>query len=158
MVVLYQNKSAITLYLVSLLTLVLSVFVFYMIFSDLDNFFTEYSSKLSGIGWLIFFLVMGNSLLACMIWMSGRYILQIKRIDDNNILIKTWSIIGFNKNRSYPVTIFNAAIYKKGVSKYLGAPIVIAPYSILKTPTKKRLILDELGTFNIETKVKNKTL
>lgn len=60
---LYQNKRAVTLHLVSLLTLALSVFVLYMIFSDLDDFFIEYSSKASGIGWMIFMLLAGNVML-----------------------------------------------------------------------------------------------
>ena len=118
-----------------------------MIFSDLDDFFIEYSSKASGIGWMIFFLVAGNCMMACMLWMSGRYILRIERIDEKNILIKTWSIIGFHKTRKYPATVLNTSVFNKGVSNYLGAPVVVAPYSVLKTSTGKKLILDEQGIF-----------
>jgi hypothetical protein len=86
---LYQNKRVVTLHLVSLLTLALSVFVLYMIFSDLDGFFIEYSSKASGIGWMIFMLLAGNVMLGCMFWLSGRYVLQISALENRQVIVKS---------------------------------------------------------------------
>jgi len=128
--------------MVSLLTAGLSVFTFYMIFFDLDNFFIEYSSKLSGIFWMIYFVIFGNILLICMLWLSGRYILKIEEAEEGFVYIKTWSIIGLHKTQKYPREILDTATFHKGVSNHPGAPVVVAPYSILRTPNGKRLIWD----------------
>jgi hypothetical protein len=60
---LYINKRSFTMYFVSLITVAMSIFVFYMIFSDLDGFFLEYSSRATGIAWMIFMMCCGNILL-----------------------------------------------------------------------------------------------
>lgn len=86
-------------------------------------------------------------MLVCMLWLSGRYILQIEKADEQHIFIKTWSIIGIHKTRKYPLAILKTETYYKGVSNHLNAPVVVAPYSVLKTTTGKKLILDEQGKF-----------
>ncbi len=140
---LYHNKRQATLYFVSLLTLALSVFTCYMIFSDWDAFAAEYRSDLSAIGWAIFMLVTGNVMLGCMVWLSGRYILRIEQTGEKHVSIQTWSIIGMYKTRVYPLEMLRTAVFYKGVSNYPNAPGVVAPYSVLKTPNGKKLILDE---------------
>lgn len=140
----YINRRTPTLYMVTLITVALSIFTFYMIFSDLDNFFVEYSSRQSGILWMVFFLIAGNIMLGCMLWLSGRYILRIEEAEEGFVYIKTWSIIGRHKTRKYPDNLLDTAMFRKGVSNHPGAPVVVAPYSVLKTPTGKKLILDEI--------------
>lgn len=149
----YKNSRSLTLYFVTIVTLALSIFVVYMIFNDLDAFFEEYSSRVSGIFWFTFMLVAGNIMFACMLWLSGRYILKIELADENHILITTWSMLGFHKTEKHPAEILKTETFCKGVSNHFNAPVVVAPYSILKTTTGKKLILDEQGFFELKTRL-----
>jgi len=139
----YESKRQPALYFISIITVALSIFVFYMIFSDWEEFALEYSSEFSAVAWTVYMLVAGNAMLVCMLWMNGRYILQIKKADENYIFIKTWSILGFHKTRKYPADILKTTVFHKGISKYPDTPVVVAPYSVIKTPKGKKLILDE---------------
>src|SRR5690606_41481887 len=47
--------------------------------------FRSYSSEFSAVAWTVYMLVAGNAMLVCMLWMNGRYILQIKKADENYI-------------------------------------------------------------------------
>lgn len=150
---LYKSKRQPILFFVSILTLALSVFVFYMIFSDWSEFALEYSSKFSAIGWTIFMLIAGNIMLVCMLWLNGRYVLRIEKADEKYIFIKTWSILGIHKTRKYPSEILKNPVYYPGVIKTYRTPVVVAPYSVIKTLSGKKLILDEQGSW-ISTKNK----
>ncbi len=141
----YINRRTPTLYMVTLITVALSIFTFYMIFFDLDNFFIEYSSKLSGIFWMIYFVIFGNILLICMLWLSGRYILKIEEAEEGFVYIKTWSIIGLHRTKRYPKAITTSGTYYHGRANLPSTPVVNAPFSVLRTPSGKRLILDEAG-------------
>ena len=149
---LYQNKRAVTLHLVSLLTLALSVFVLYMIFSDLDGFFIEYSSKASGIGWMIFMLLAGNVMLGCMFWLSGRYVLQISALENRQVIVKTWSFLGIYHTTAYPETILKTPKFHFGKANFSHVPTVNAPWWKLKTPNGKTLVVDMQGDFSINFK------
>lgn len=148
----YKNSRSLTLYFVSVVTFALSIFVCYMIFSDLDTFFEEYSSRVSGIFWLLFMLVAGNIMFVCMLWLSGRYILKIEQTDEIFILITIWSMLGVYRTEKHPVEILKTEKFYKGVSNHFNAPVVVAPYSVLKTTTGKKLILDQQGFFQLKTK------
>src|SRR5690606_39826967 len=80
-----ESKRQPALYFISIITVALSIFVFYMIFSDWEEFALEYSSEFSAVAWTVYMLVAGNAMLVCMLWMNGRYILQIKKADENYI-------------------------------------------------------------------------
>ncbi|WP_140937424.1 hypothetical protein [Sphingobacterium lumbrici] len=140
--IIYRNKRQPILYGVSILTLALSVFVAYMIFSNLERFLEEFSSLLSAIFWMAFMLVMGNVMFICMLWLSGRYILCIERTGENFVLIQTWSIIGLHRTKKYPAEILDTADFRLGKSNIPHTPVVIAPYSIVRTPKGKKLIWD----------------
>lgn len=58
---LYVNKRSKTLYAVSILTAALSVFVFYMIFSNLELFLQEFETNVQAIFWTTFMVIMGNN-------------------------------------------------------------------------------------------------
>lgn len=143
----YESKRQSVLYFVSVLTLATSVFVLYMIFSDWEEFASEYSSKFSAIGWTIFMIITGNIMFVCVLWLSGKYILQIKQADENHLFIKTWSILGFHKTQKFPAEILKTAVSHIGMTKTHRSPVVIAPYSVLKTLSGKKLILDEQGSW-----------
>ncbi len=147
---LYQNKRGVTLHLVSLLTLALSIFVSYLIFSDLDRFFQEYSSKISAILWLMFMLVMGNVMLICMLWLSGKYVIEIiqSNDDEENIVVKTWSIFGFYRSKIYPKGILEHTKFHFGKANFSHVPTVNAPWWQLKTPNGKVLVVDMQGEFS----------
>ncbi len=149
---LYHNKRAITLHLVSVLTLALSVFVSYMIFSDLDGFFEEYSSKASGIAWLIFMLVMGNAMLVCMLWLSGKYVLEIIQSETNKseITVKTWSLFGLYRTKTYPKAMLENRKFHFGKANFSHVPTVNAPWYQLKTPSGKTMVMDLQGEFSIK--------
>lgn len=75
-----------------------------------------------------------------MLWISGKYVLQITKANENYIFVKTWSIFGFHKIRKFPADMLKTAVYQTGVYKYPNTPVVSAPYSILKTPSGKQLM------------------
>ena len=149
---LYQNKRAVTLHLVSLLTLTLSVFVLYMIFSDLDGFFVEYSYKASGICWMIFMLFAGNVMLDCMFWLSGRYVLQISALENGQVIVQTWSVFGIYQITAYPETILKNPKFHFGKANFSHFPTVNAPWWRLKTPNGKTLVVDIHGKFSLNFK------
>lgn len=153
--IIYTNNRSRTLYIVSLLTFLLSVFVFYMIFSDLNDFYEEYSSKLSGTIWMIFMIIMGNLMLLCMLWLNGRYVLKIENAEKEFIKIKTWSIFGFHKTKTHPNSILNNIKYYEGYTHINGTPTVNAPWFKLKTTKGKMLIIDAQGDFNKQLKTRN---
>ena len=151
--VIYTNNHSLKLYMVSLLILSLSVFVFYMIFSDLDDFYKEYSSKLSGTMWMIFMIVLGNAMFVCMLWLSGRYVLKIEHSEERFVSVKTWSILGLHKTEKYPKSILDNIKYYPGYTHIRGTPAANAPWFKLKTPKGKILVIDTQGHFS--KKVKN---
>ncbi len=87
-----------------------------------------------------------------MLWLSGRYILQIEQIDEETIAIKTWSAIGWHKTRNHSKKILQTQQFYPGRSIHWGAPSVNAPYSIIKTERGKKLLLDEQGEFFTDSK------
>lgn len=145
----YTNERQLTLCTVSLLTISLSIFTAYMIFSDLDSFLMEFSSKISGIIWMILMMILGNIMLICMIWLSGRYVLKIENAEEGFINIQTWSILGFYKKRKYPKDILNQQKYHEGYTKFNGVPAANAPWIQIKTQEGKTLIIDAQGEFNL---------
>lgn len=144
---LYRSNRQPALYFISVLTLALSIFVFYMIFSDWSGFALEFSSRFSAIAWAIFMLVAGNIMFCAVLWLNGKYILRIEQADENYIFIKTWSLFGVHKTRKYPADILSTAIFYTGITKGYRTPLVIAPYSILKTSSGKKLVLDKRGSW-----------
>jgi hypothetical protein len=125
----------------------LSAFVFWMIFSDIDGFFKEYSSRASGIAWMIFFLVAGNCMLVCMLWLSGRYVLQISETANGELEVETWSFWGLYCKRKYPGSILINPKFHYGRTAFSHVPTVNAPWWGLKTPRGKSLVVDLQGTF-----------
>lgn len=146
-VLVYQNHRKQTLNAVAILCLGLSFFVFYMIFHDWEGFFIEYSEKLYGYFALAFFLFAGNIMLLTMVWLSGRYVLLIKQINQNELLITTWSIIGFQKSIVEDVQLIKSASFIRGDAYFSGVPKVNAPWLKLKTKENKILVVDMQGDF-----------
>lgn len=143
----YKSNRLVVLYFVSVLTMVLSIFVIFMIFSNWSRFAMEFDSKFSAIAWAIFMLIAGNIMFCAVLWLNGKYILRIEQADEHFVFIKTWSIFGIHKTRKYPADILNSATFYNGITKSYRTPVVIAPYSILKTSSGKKLVLDEQGTW-----------
>src|SRR5690606_3159371 len=138
----YESKRQPALYFISIITVALSIFVFYMIFSDWEEFALEYSSEFSAVAWTGYMLVAGNAMLVCMLWMNGRYILQIKKADENYIFIKTWSILGFHKTRKYPADIFLSTVFYNGISNYLYNSVIVTPFSVFIYTIDHKLFID----------------
>lgn len=146
-VLIYQNKRKSTLNFVSMICLGLSFFVFYMIFHDLEGFFMEYSDIVYGYLALSFFLIAGNIMLLTMVWLSGRYVLMIKQINHNELLISTWSIIGFHKSFVQDVQLLKDVAFISGDAHFSGVPKVNAPWIKLITSKNKTLVVDIQGDF-----------
>lgn len=149
----YTSNRTTMLYSVSILTLSLSVFVFYMIFSDLEGFFSEYSSSLSAFFWMCYMLITGNIMFFAMLWLSGRYVLKIEHSEERFVSVKTWSILGLHKTEKYPKSILDNIKYYPGYTHIRGTPAANAPWFKLKTPKGKILVIDTQGHFS--KKVKN---
>lgn len=147
-VLLYQNNRKHTLNAVGMICLGLSIFVFYMIFHDLDGFFMEYSDLVYGYIAFAFFLVAGNAMLMAMVWLSGRYVLKIEHINPNELVITTWSITGFNKSFTQDIQLLTDVKYIKGNARFSGVPSVNAPWLKLKTNENKTLVVDMQGDFS----------
>ncbi len=145
--VLYRNNRQFLLHAVSLLTIALSVFVFWMIFSDLSGFWGEYTSRASGIAWMMFFLVAGNSMMVCMLWLSGRYVLQINETVTGELEVETWDFLGLYRIKIYPRSILSDPKFHYGRAAFSHVPAVNAPWWGLKTPRGKTLVVDLQGTF-----------
>lgn len=139
---LYVNKRSKTLYAVSILTATLSVFVFYMIFSNLELFLQEFETNVHAIFWTTFMVIMGNIMFLCMLWMSGRYVVRVTQLPDEFVAIKTWSILGWNRTKIYPESVWKNSVYQEGKANYHGVPSVNAPWLRLKTPSGKTLVVD----------------
>lgn len=152
MKMLYQNRRAVTLHIISLLTLTLSVFVLYMIFSDLEVFLKEYSSNAAGIGWMIFMLLAGNIMLGAMLWLSGRYVLRIWASENGQVMVQTWSFFGIYRTSHYPETILKNPQFRFGNANFSHVPTVNAPWWKLKTPKGKTLVLDMQADFSFDFK------
>lgn len=147
-VLLYQNSRKYTLNAVGMICLGLSVFVFYMIFHDLDVFFMEYSDPVYGYIALTFFLIAGNAMLVAMVWLSGRYVLLIELIDPNKLKVTTWSMTGFHKSFIQDIQLLTDVQFIKGDAHFSGVPKVSAPWLKLKTSENKILVVDLLGDFS----------
>lgn len=144
---LYKNHRSLTLYFCSLVSIAMPIFCNYMIFSDFQSFKTEFSSDFSAYCWTAFMIILAHSIFLVMIWLSGKYLLEIKQIDNDWIQIKTWSIIGFHKTTTEPIDILKKQKYNSGYSKFQGAPAVNAPYLTLRTTKGKKLIVDLKAEF-----------
>lgn len=143
----YKNNRIRLMYAVSVLTLSMSIFTNYMIFSDFDAFLSEFNSKSEGIFWMIFMVLCGHILLICMLWLSNKYVLEIAKISEHEIRIKTWSIFGFHKIYIDKVEILKSSTYTAGYTRITGGPMVNAPYLKLKLSNDKKLIIDLQGRF-----------
>lgn len=152
----YENKRQPILYFVSIIVIALAVFIFYMIFSDWKEFASEYSSRFSAIAWTAFMLVAGNAMLLCIIWLNGRYVLQIEKSTENHILIKTWSISGFHKTRKYPESMLENPIFNFGNASFSHVPTVKASWWKLKAPNGKSFVVDLQGEFFYSFKESNR--
>lgn len=153
--ILYQNHRKLTLHAVSLLTLALAAFVVYMIFFDLDGFFSEFSSQATGIAWIIFFLLAGNSMLVCMFWLSGRYVLEITKLENQEeLIIKTWSIFGFYHKKRCPAGVLENPEFRFGKANFSHVPTVNAPWWKLKDQNGRTLVVDMNGKFFLDFKEK----
>lgn len=148
----YKNYRTKVLYAISMLAFVLALFVDFIIFSDLSLFLTDYSSKIAAIFWLFILFIVGNILFICMLWLSGRYILQIDLLHPEIINIKTWSIIGLHASKTYPMKILEQSKFHQGYLRFSEAPTVNAPWFRLQTPKGKLLIMDLRGDIRHELK------
>ena len=146
--IIYQSKRQPALYFVTVVTLSLSVFVSWMIFSAGDDFNREFSSPASAHAWKIIFLVGGNIMLLCMLWLNGRYVLEIREAEDETVVVKTWSIFGLHRTRRYPKSILTGdRKFHSGQAWVDTGPRVNAPWIRLKTPGGRLLVVDAQGSF-----------
>lgn len=147
-VLVYQNNRKYTLNAVGMICLGLSIFVFYMIFHDLNGFFMEYSNPVYGYIALTFFLIAGNAMLVAMVWLSGRYVLKIVQNTPNELIVTTWSITGFSKSFIQDKQLLAEVDFIKGDAHFSGVPRVNAPWLQLKTSKNKTLVVDIQGDFS----------
>lgn len=145
--VLYYNQRRFTLYAVSLLTFLVAAFTNYMIYSNWHGLLHEFGSQASAVVWITFMIVMGNAMLAAMVWLSGKYVLRVDQLDEQTIAVKVWTIYGLPYDRSYPASILAKSKSYQGRSSHIGAPTVSAPYTIIRTAKGKKLIIDDAGVF-----------
>ncbi len=88
-----------------------------------------------------------------MLWVSGRYIMKIEVIDEKTIAIKTWSVTGLHKTRNYPKEILNIEKFTPRKTVIWEEPNLNATYTVIKTNTGKKLLLDKQGEFFAASKV-----
>jgi hypothetical protein len=144
----YESKRQPALYFVTLVTLSLSVFVSWMIFSAGDDFNREFSSPSSALAWKVIFLLGGNIMLLCMVWLNGRYVLEITKAEDEIVSVKTWSILGLHRTRRYPRSILTEGCkFHSGQAWIDTGPRVNAPWLRLRTPEGRLLVVDAQGSF-----------
>lgn len=148
----YNNYRTKVLYAISMLAFVLALFVDFMTFSDLSLFLTDYSSKIAALFLLFILFMMGNILFVCMLWLSGRYIVQIDLVHPEIIQINTWSIIGLHASKTYPMAILEQSEFHQGYLRFAEAHTVNVPWFRLQTPKGKLLIMDLRGDIRNELK------
>ena len=152
---LYKSSRWPRLYYFSLFGVVLPVLVGILIFKDLDLdvFFEEYRSRVLEIIWMVTMLIFSNLIWIYMLWVSGRYIMKIEVIDEKTIAIKTWSVTGLHKTRNYPKEILNIEKFTPRKTVIWEEPNLNATYTVIKTNTGKKLLLDKQGEFFAASKV-----
>lgn len=69
------------------------------------------------------------------------------QVDDEQVAIKTWSIVGLHGNKQYPKTILSEMVFNAGKGFYGRGPVVNAPWLKLTTPKGKTLVVDLQGAF-----------
>lgn len=144
----FSSKRQLALYFVTLISLAVPVFTGYMIFSDLDKFLLEFSSKLSGYCWMVTMILASNVMLGAVLWLNGRYVLKIESFFEEYVTIKTWSILGNHRTRIYAITILDGLKFMPGRSFLPARPVSNSPWFKLKTPKGQTLVVDLQGEFH----------
>lgn len=145
----YISSRAKILWFVTLVSIMLSVFTFYMIFNMPMTILSEFDSLISMRIWQGLLLILGNIFTATMIWMSNRYVLSIHLVNMQNIAIKTWSIFKLSNTRIFQLDDFknNQVTSHDGELFLPRVPLVMAPWDSLKLNGGKKFIVDTQGSF-----------
>jgi hypothetical protein len=145
--ILFESKRRLALNLASAVSFSILVMTNALIFSDWEKFESEFDSYTIAVIWAIVFNLFSIALPIAVIWMSGRYILKIRLIGENEILISTWTIFGFHKKYKEHKSILKDADFVAGKGFYGRGPVVNAPWNKIKTSKGKTLVQDLQGTF-----------
>lgn len=141
----YESKRAALIRLMSIfifLTLLVSAYY------SLTMSVYEFSSPQSAFFWRFLFILIPAILMACMLWLSGKYVLMLELMPGKQVTISTWNILGGQQTRIWKAEDFapEAKIYE-GRTEIIAKPKVNAPYLIFKSLNGKKLLLDLQGEF-----------
>lgn len=124
----FKSNRSKTLWFVTIVSLSLSIGVFFtVISSDYNNEIQDYSSELSFWFWNIVFILLSNTLIAAVFWISGKYILKLELISEDEIEVYIWRVIG-NKKLTYKLLDIGEVKYYEGRADYVDTPKVNAPW------------------------------
>lgn len=144
---LYQNSRYSTLNFLSVATISISVFVMFIIFWDLEGFLRVFPQTY--MGWMLigFVATIFLSMVFVLLWISGRYVLTIREIDDSTLVVSTWSVWGKRNTHLYPKSILEPSFYTINTMCLPDDKATQSFWIPLKTPKGKDLIVDLQGVF-----------
>jgi len=142
--ILFNSQRNNKLWFVLLICISVSVFLSYfiLILTDkqlLQDFDSLYLAKI----WQVFMLLVANSLTLFMLWFGGRYVLQISRLENGNLLITTWHPFYFKYQKEYSKDAWAENIVLRQ-GKFFR---FTTPYFILNPQSNKNMIIDLNGVF-----------
>lgn len=143
------KSQKIKLWFVAGVCIVCSLFTCFMVFgitpSDIRQ---DHISIYTARAWQAVLLLVGNVMLGGMLYLSGRYVLQIEEKEDGSLMLELWTIIGITKKVLLAAGSWEQrSSMHEGQSNFLGTPMVDAPWIGLKTKKGKRYVIDADGDF-----------
>ncbi|WAC40131.1 hypothetical protein [Pedobacter sp. SL55] len=146
-VLVYQSKRENALWFVSVISLVTSCIINYLVCTGkISN--TDFSSQLSYIFWMIAFIIAGNLLMIVLLWMHGKYLIMLSILPNQMIAVTSWSIWGKHQTKTYTKANFCGHVKSyDGKSNFYNIPSVNAPFVKIKTLQGKVFIVDLQGEF-----------
>lgn len=144
----YSNNRVGMLYALSCLAAGISLFTCLKVWKDSALIFSSlnlsFPSSLLG---LFVLLMVGNIFLLCLFWLDSRYVLKIERVNQNYVLITTWRLLRKSKKTRYYDGILRDVKPIEHPHNLYWTPMVQSPWTLLKTPQGRKLVIDHSGDF-----------
>jgi hypothetical protein len=147
--IIYQNTRLKPLWFSAVLGVLCAAIVWYLVCIELDEFLNDFNNHYYGGMAIAIILLLGNAILLGTCWLSGRYVLSIKKNYKNQLVVTTWSITGKYKQRIYPDTILQNNEKLNNLVQTQGLAMINEPWVKLNTHTGKTLVVDVIGDFNL---------
>lgn len=144
--VLYRSGRSRTLWLLLAVSLApLALVTWLLTLPSEARLLQELGSATAVLAWKAGLLLLSSTLFWPMLWLSGRYVTEVRRVGPGRLRVRVWTLLGCRAQEWTGAG--DGGEVHEGRLALPDAPLVDAPWRGFRTPGGRRLVVDAQGDF-----------